>query len=233
MLTAHFYLAFIKSHVYLAFRLSVMAKKVYVVWQGKETGVFTEWQKCKEFIHGFPGAKYKAFKSLELANKAYEEGFELYWGQKPQFESELTQEQLMEIGDPIFPSIAVDAAWNTDTLVMEYQGVDTLTQISIFKQGSFEEGTNNVGEFLAIVHALAHLKRQNSTIPVYSDSRNAIGWVRDKKHRSKLVPTEKNKKLFELLDRAIKWLNENEYENPVLKWETKAWGENPADFGRK
>lgn len=209
-----------------------MAKKVYVVWHGKETGVFTEWQKCKDSIHGFPSAKYKAFKTLETAYKAFQDGYELHWGQET-FESELSQEQLEAVGEPIYPSVSVDAAWNTDTLQMEYQGVDTLSCIKIFHQGPFEDGTNNVGEFLAIVHALAHLKKTNSSIPVYSDSRNAIGWVNDKAHRSKLKPSEKNKKLFELLDRAVKWLKENEFDNPVLKWETKAWGENPADFGRK
>jgi ribonuclease HI len=210
-----------------------MAKKVYVVWHGKETGVFTEWQKCKDSIHGFPSAKYKAFKTLETANKAFQDGYELYWGQSLRFESELTPETLEKIGEPIYPSLAVDAAWNTETLEMEYQGVDTLTGIKLFNQGPFDDGTNNTGEFLAIVHALAFLKQTNNAIPVYSDSRNAIGWVLDKTHRSKLQPTGKNKKLFELLERAVKWLNGNEYLNPVLKWETKAWGENPADFGRK
>lgn len=210
-----------------------MAKKIYVVWHGREIGVFTEWQKCKDAIHGFPSAKYKAFKSLETANKAFQEGYEMHWGQETRFESELSQEQLEIIGEPYCPSISVDAAWNTETLQMEYQGVDTLSGVKIFHQGPFEDGTNNVGEFLAIVHALAHLKKVNSSIPIYSDSRNAIGWVKDKVHRSKLRPSEKNTKLFELLDRAVKWLNENKYENPVVKWETKAWGENPADFGRK
>lgn len=210
-----------------------MSKKIYVVWQGKETGVFSDWQKCKDSIHGFKGAKYKAFKSLDSAQKAFVDGYEKHWGQEGKFESELTDEQLQIIGEPVYPSVSVDAAWNTDTLRMEYQGVDTLSGIKIFHQGPFEDGTNNVGEFLAIVHALAHLKKAKSSIPVYSDSRNAIGWVNDKAHKSKLQPSEKNKKLFELLDRAVKWLKENEYENLVLKWETKAWGENPADFGRK
>ena len=116
---------------------------------------------------------------------------------------------------------------------MEYRAVDTLTQEEIFRKGPFAEGTNNVGEFLAIVHALALLKKEGRNIPVYSDSRNAINWVRDKTHRSKLLPTDNNKELFELLKRAVKWLNENEYDIPVVKWETRAWGENPADFGRK
>jgi ribonuclease HI len=210
-----------------------MSKKVYVVWQGKERGVFTDWQKCKDSIHGFKGAMYKAFKSVETANKAFAEGYELHWGKNEPFESDLPIEELQIIGEPTYPSLSVDAAWNTGTLHMEYQGVDTQTGIKIFHQGPFEEGTQNVGEFLAIVHALAHLKREKSTIPIYSDSRNAIGWVQDKTHRSSLKPTEKNKKLFDLLDRAVKWLNENKFENLVLKWETKAWGENPADFGRK
>lgn len=116
---------------------------------------------------------------------------------------------------------------------MEYRGVDTETGKEIFHQGPFEEGTQNVGEFLAIVHALALLKKQQGDLPVYSDSRNAIGWVKDKEHNSSLVKTTKNEKLFELLDRAVKWLQENTYNNSVLKWETRAWGENPADFGRK
>jgi len=209
------------------------SKKVYVVWKGREIGVFTDWQKCSASIQGFPGAKYKSFKTLQAANTAFQDGYELHWGQGTPFESELTEEQIQIIGKPVYPSVAVDAAWNTSTLVMEYQGVDALSKTRLFHQGPFEEGTNNVGEFLAIVHALAHLKKMNSNLPVYSDSRNAIGWVKDKMHKSKLVPSEKNKKLFEMLDRAVKWLKENEYENEILKWETKAWGENPADFDRK
>lgn len=210
-----------------------MSAKVYVVWRGKETGVFTDWQKCKDSIHGYKGAKYRSFNSLEKANQAFIEGYEIHWGQKIKYKTELTEDQIQIIGDPVYPSISVDAAWNTSTLHMEYQGVDTLSGIKIFHQGPFEEGTQNVGEFLAIVHALAHLKKQNSNIPIYSDSRNAINWVRDKTHRSHLAHNDKNNKLFELLDRAVKWLNENEFSNQVLKWETRAWGENPADFGRK
>jgi ribonuclease HI len=86
---------------------------------------------------------------------------------------------------------------------------------------------------LGIVHALAHCKKNNLKLPIYSDSRNAIGWVRDKEARTNHTRSNRNTKLFELLDRAVKWLKDNEYENEVLKWETRAWGENPADFGRK
>lgn len=75
------------------------------------------------------------------------------------FESELTDEQLKLIGKPIEESISVDGAWNTSTGVVEYQGVHTTTKEVIFKMGPFEDGTNNIVEFLGIVHALAHCKR--------------------------------------------------------------------------
>lgn len=47
---------------------------------------------------------------------------------------------------------------------MEYRGVDTKTRKQIFIQGPFEEGTNNIGEFLAIVHGLALLKKRMTTV---------------------------------------------------------------------
>ena len=116
---------------------------------------------------------------------------------------------------------------------MEYQGVDTLTKKRLFHQGPFDEGTNNIGEFLAIVHALAFLKNQNSNRIIYTDSKTAISWVKKKTCNTKLERNSKNEKLFELVDRAVIWLKSNTYTTTIVKWETKAWGEIPADFGRK
>ena len=90
-----------------------------------------------------------------------------------------------------------------------------------------------MGEFLALVHALAHMKKNNDTRSIYSDSKIAISWIRDKTSRSNIQETENNKEVFELMERAEKWLISNEFTNKILKWETKAWGEIPADFGRK
>ena len=97
----------------------------------------------------------------------------------------------------------------------------------------FPEGTVNIGEFLAIVHALAYLKQRNSDWPVYSDSRTAIAWLRKKAIKTNLERTAKNEQLFSLVDRALTWLKNNKYSNRVIKWETEYWGEIPADFGRK
>jgi ribonuclease HI len=136
-------------------------------------------------------------------------------------------------GKPVLHSIAVDAACSGNPGDMEYRGVYTSTGEEIFHIGPLRQGTNNVGEFLALVHGLALLKQKNSNLPIYSDSTNAIKWVKNKKSKTLLEPTPLNKPIFELIERAEKWLKENTYTSAILKWETAEWGEIPADFGRK
>ena len=213
-----------------------MAKKkskYYVVWKGHKAGIFESWDDCKAQIKDYKGAQYKSFTSFDAAKKAFKEGSKDYIGKSKTFKSELSDEQLRKIGEPNFNSISVDAASSGNPGKMEYRGVDTKSKRQLFIQGPFEEGTNNIGEFLAIVHGLAFLKQQNSNRIIYTDSKTAMSWVRKKTCNSKLERTDKNKSLFELVDRAVKWLNTNDYNTVIVKWETKAWGEIPADFGRK
>lgn len=205
--------------------------KYYVVWKGKETGIFDSWDKCKKQIDGFTGAQYKSFKTRQAAETAFNSSPKDFIGKNASFESELSAVELARIGKPILESVSVDAAFDGD--VMEYKGVYTKTKQELFKMGPFEGATNNIGEFLAIVHAFGYLKKQKSAAPVYSDSMTAISWVKHQHAKTKLEPTKENQSLFYLIDRAEKWLRENKCPNRLLKWETKAWGENPADFGRK
>ena len=200
-------------------------KKYYTVWKGHNIGVFESWEDCKAQIKDFKGAQYKSFSTFETAKKALKEPYKNYIGKNKIFKSELSQEQLKKIGQPNFNSIAVDAAVSGNPGKMEYRGVDTKTKKQLFIQGPFEEGTNNIGEFLAIVHGLAYLKKRGSNRIMYTDSKTAISWVKKKKCNTKLVKSEKNKLLFELVDRAINWLNSNSYNTTIMKWETKAWGE--------
>lgn len=207
-------------------------KKFYVVWKGKRPGIYESWDDCKAQITGQKGAQYKSFATFEEAKKAYNSNYEFYKGKKKGTD-ELSPELLLKIGEPNFHSIAVDAASSGNPGIMEYQGVDTKTKKKLFKQGPFPEGTNNIGEFLAIVHGLAFLKQKRSDRIIYTDSRTAMSWVRKKNCNTKLVETKKNKALFDLIRRAHDWLNKNSYNTPIVKWETRAWGEIPADFGRK
>jgi len=208
-------------------------KKFYVVWKGRETGIFYSWDDCKKQTDEYPQPLFKAFESLELAQRAFNGNYRDYIGKKKSFQSTLTEEQKKKIGLPIPDSITVDGACSGSTGKAEYQGIYTKTKENLFRKGPYDNGTNNIVEFLAIVHALAYCKKRDLTIPIYSDSKIAIGWVRDKKARTSHEPNSGNKELFDLMDRAVKWLCENKYPNKIRKWETKAWGENPADFGRK
>jgi ribonuclease HI len=211
-----------------------MAKKAkfYVVWQGRETGVFTDWKECEAQIKGFQDAHYKSFDTLQEAEAAIQRNYWEFVTKKEK--SEVASKNIPAmIGSPIKESIAVDAAWNTATGDMEYQGVYLRTGERIFLQGPFKDATNNIGEFLAIVHGLAYLQQHQSNLPIYSDSRTAIAWIKKKHANTKLALTPRNKPVFELLQRAERWLVDNKFSNKILKWETEYWGENPADFGRK
>ena len=130
-------------------------------------------------------------------------------------------------------SISVDAASSGNPGTMEYQGVDTNTKEVLFKMGPFKNATNNIGEFLALVHGIAMLEKGSKLKIIYSDSITAISWVRKKRCQTKLSRNKQNEDVFILIERAILWLKENKYSVLVKKWETKLWGEIPADFGRK
>ncbi len=211
-----------------------MAKKskFYVVWKGKRPGIYESWDDCQAQIKGIKGAQYKAFGSFKEAKRAYNGNYSDYKGKK-NGKDELSPEEKLKYGEPNFHSISVDAASSGNPGKMEYRGVDTKTKKVLFRQGPFKEGTNNIGEFLAIVHGLAFLKQKGSDRVIYSDSRTAMSWVRKKKCNTKLEKTAGNKPIFELIERAENWLKSNRYNTPIVKWETKAWGEIPADFGRK
>ncbi len=208
-------------------------KKYYVVWQGSKTGVFSSWSVCKKHIYGFKGAKYKAFINKKEAELAFTKNYDDYKGKETK-KAILTEAEKKKYGLPILESISVDAACSGNPGEMEYRGVSTNNKEPLFRKGPFENGTNNIGEFLALVHGIALLKgKKEDKLPIYSDSKIAMSWVRQKKCKTNVKFTKENKNLQDLILRAEKWLDENSFKNPILKWETKVWGEIPADFGRK
>jgi len=212
--------------------VSKSKNKYFVVWEGKIPGIYKSWETCKQQIHGFAGAIYKGFETEAEAREAMLSPCWDYVGKNAKTKKP-SKAQIEKVGMPVFESLSVDAACSGNPGAMEYQGVYTRTGERIFHQGPFDEGTNNVGEFLALVHGLAFLKQQKSSLPIYTDSKTAQAWVRNKKVKTELQRTEKNYILFELMERAEKWLKMNDYTTEILKWETSAWGEIPADFGRK
>lgn len=128
---------------------------------------------------------------------------------------------------------AVDAACSGNPGPMEYQCIDLQTGAQVFHFGPVH-GTNNIGEFLAIVHALALMDKQGiKGKTIYSDSRNAIIWVQKGKCKTTLKRTPQTAQLYQIIARAEYWLRTHPITTPILKWDTQKWGEVPADFGRK
>ena len=208
-------------------------RKYYVVWKGRKTGIFTTWNECKKQIDHFSDAKYKSFKTKQEAEEAFNSSGYVTNSRSTKSKSKSGQ-FTPESQSMISESISVDASCLGNPGLMEYQGVETTTKEVLFRCGPFHDGTNNIGEFLAIVHGLAYLKKNDDAqTPIYSDSRTAMLWVKNKRVKTTLKNTDRNQKIFDLIDKAIVWLKTNSYHNPILKWDTRGWGEIPADFGRK
>ncbi len=209
-------------------------KKFYVVWNGFATGVFDSWEECQLQTKGYPNAKYKSFNSQEEAIEAYRgdpEDLDILKSIASHKDAHVNYDAFPEINQD---SLAVDAACSKNPGPVEYQGVWVRTGERIFHAGPFADGTNNIGEFLALVHGLALLKQQGRPhTPIYTDSRTARAWVRNRQLKTTLTPTDSNAQLFAMVKRALNWLRENEITNPILTWDTPVWGEIPADFGRK
>jgi len=203
-------------------------QKFYVVWNGAQPGVYSTWATAQAQVKGYPGARYQSFKTEAEARQAFNKGAPKTAPRAKTVPAKATSPS----GSVVWESICVDAACSGNPGKMEYQGVDTRSREQLFYQ-AFSLGTNNIGEFLAIVHALALLQKRGSNMPVYSDSRNAIKWVRAGKCKTTLVRNATTEQLFSVIERAEAWLAGNSFDNPLLKWETGQWGEIPADFGRK
>ncbi|MFO7721671.1 MAG: ribonuclease H family protein [Bacteroidales bacterium] len=206
-------------------------KKFYVVWEGREKGIFKTWAECQASVGGHPGAKYMGFETLAEAEVAFRGN---YWKFAKVGSKKAMVAKTGETGSsPLKDALSVDAACSGNPGVMEYRGVWVGDGSEYFRMGPYPEGTVNIGEFLAIVHGLALLKKEGLTVPVYTDSKTAMKWVRDCRANTKLAQNELNSQLFDYIHRAEAWLKNNKYTNPVLKWDTRGWGEIPADYGRK
>lgn len=228
-----------------------MAKKqkYYVVWQGKQPGIYTDWDACREQVAGVQGAQYKGFDTLAEAEAAiklpYSASVTVKTPEKSPNSTTGKTGILIVDNDgmtairpdaqpplPVLDALAVDAACSGNPGIMEYQGIYIPTRTQVFHYRA-PKGTNNIGEFLAIVHGLSYMKKHHLNQIIYSDSVNAMSWVRQKTCKSKLPDDATTAELWDFVHRAENWLRTNTYTTEIRKWDTDRWGEIPADFGRK
>ncbi len=224
-------------------------KRYYVVWVGREPGVYDEWDDAREQIEGFPGAKHKGFDSPAAASAAFRAGYDSSpsslgallrnsrarsRGAAGEADRLLTLDEQKRRFPEIDPNAwAVDASCLGNPGRMEYQCIDLATGKRVFHFGPVERSTNNIGEFLALVHAISLLYQRGERRTIYSDSRTAMSWVRKKTANTKLTPEKGNPAVSDLIRRAEIWLRTHNVDATIRKWQTEIWGEIPADFGRK
>ena len=218
------------------------SKKYYVVWTGRQPGVYDDLNDAMEQVDDYPGASFKSYASAQEASDAFRKGTAR--SDRNDVGGLLLNAQrhnIPEAGKPDymqFPEIdlngwAVDAACAGNPGRMEYRGVELMTGREIFRIGPFEKSTNNIGEFLAIVHALALMANLGERHTIYSDSVTGMSWVRNRKVKTQLKRDASTEKSFQMIEQALSWLNTHSYDVKIRKWDTDRWGEVPADFGRK
>lgn len=215
-----------------------MGKKAnlyYVVWVGRNPGLYDSWDACEQQVKGV-AARYKGFPTREEAEKALRGSWEDYYKTSSASKVETPSSPLLpdeNVPGPVLPALAVDAACSGNPGLMEFRGVIADTGTEVFRRGPYPCGTNNIGEFLAIILGLAYLRQNHLPWVLYSDSRTAQSWVRQKKCKTNLEQNSQNREIFDMIRAGEKWLQEHTWETRILKWDTDHWGEIPADFGRK
>ena len=224
-----------------------MAKKqkYYVVWQGKRPGIYTDWETCKAQVVGVQGAQYKSFDTMAEAESALRMPYSSVVASTARAAASAGTPSVLFVDEngmtalrpgtenpPVLDALAVDAACSGNPGVMEYQGVYIPTRTRVFHY-KHPKGTNNIGEFLALVHGLSYLKKHGLKQLIYTDSVNAMSWVRQRQCKSKLPVDAATADLWDYVHRAENWLKQNTFTTEIRKWDTDHWGEIPADFGRK
>ncbi|MCD1259847.1 ribonuclease H family protein [Paenibacillus athensensis] len=210
--------------------------KFYVVWVGHKPGIYGTWAECQAQTKGYPQARFKSYESRIEAEQALAKGWQksLNFSGKSAGAGAKAKAGGSETPPEVdYNSISVDVGCSGNPGIVEYKGVDTRTGEILFYQGPIAKGTNNLGEFLAIVHGLAYLKKIGSDKTIYTDSVTALSWIRKREVATNLVRDRSTEEIWTLVDRALKWLNANTYTNRIVKWDTRKWGEIKADFGRK
>lgn len=124
--------------------------------------------------------------------------------------------------------IATDGAHSTKERLTRFRAVDLSSRSELFRE-STGNWTNNVGEFLGIVAVVKYIIEHPGTPRViYSDSKTAITWYRDRRTASaRHCPALLKAEIF------LKVMDEKIRDIRLEYWDNRLWGENPADFGNK
>lgn len=166
-----------------------MAKKYYVVWKGRETGVFTTWAKCKSLVDGFTGAKFKSFPTLEEAESAFGEKSQVTTPKaKPKIVKKSSKLKSIPLSQEQIDAMQFDIKIYTDGACEPNPG-ESGTGLAVYEHNKLIElwyglyqsfGTNNTAELHGLNQALLLAKDKlatGNTIGIFCDSKYSIDCI--------------------------------------------------------
>lgn len=169
-----------------------MAKKFYVVWAGRETGIFTDWNTCKKQVEKFAGARYKSFPTAAEAEAAFN-GTSTSTNAKNGTKS--TSQKKPSAAQGIKTYTADDIAkMSIDTHIFTDGGCEPNpgkagSGVAIYRNNTIDElwyglynpqGTNNTAELHALHQALVMAKdeiEKEKSVAIFCDSKYSIQCV--------------------------------------------------------
>lgn len=209
--------------------------KFYVVWKGRETGVFTDWTEVSKLIKGFRNAEYKGFANKESAELEFQLGSpsgrskinEVKVSEKPEGASSKTKA-------PDYECLTVDGSYLGSKNMMQYRCVWNASGEEVFGTKPILGGNQNIAEFLALVGAMKYrVVTKQYDLHIYSDSKTALSWVRNKKIKSTYDLGQLDEIVQNRIYGALEFISKSGVAKNLFKWESALWGEIPADYGRK
>ena len=208
-----------------------MAKKFYVVWQGRKTGIFNDWATCKQQIEKFSGAQYKSFPTLDEAQEAFSGSSSSNSTAKSASGTTAsgTKKRSNTNGVKTYTAKEIDAM-DMNTKIYTDGGCEPNpgkagSGIAVYRDEIIDElwyglfnsyGTNNTAELNALHYAMRiadHESKQGKSIAIFCDSKYSIqcitqwaaGWQKKgwKKPSGEIKNLELIKQMFALYS-AIK-----------------------------
>ncbi|NKF50755.1 ribonuclease HI [Shewanella sp. WXL01] len=204
-----------------------MAKKFYVVWQGRKPGIYDNWNEAKAQVDKFAGAKYKSFPSFAEAKAAFGQAADKSIGQASKTVKPSAAKPKAGVSEHQVVLGQYDVVLYTDggcdpnpgqagSGVAEYQsGVLTNLWYGLYNPN----GTNNTAELNALTQALQMAQQasaQGKSVKIFSDSQYSIncisnwaygwkakGWTRKGGEIANLELIQQAHELYESLKDAI------------------------------
>ena len=162
-----------------------MPEKFYVVWTGRQTGIFTDWTTARRAVERYPGARFKSFPTRVAAEEAFARGTDgvaakVSAGRKAVRSARRRRDA--HNAHQFDVSIYCDGACDPNP---GHAG----SGIVVYRAGNLAElwyglynplGTNNTAELNALYHALRMAEAEidaGNTVEVCSDSAYSINCI--------------------------------------------------------